>query len=71
MLLLGLSFHHWYKGCREKFLVSSEVTLRTHQVEFRDHELVKLKKDMVGQDLIFVPLPKEELALLVAELRKE
>lgn len=68
LLFLGVSFHQWYKICREKFVVSSELTLKTHLTEFKDHQLVKIRKDTDGQDLIGIPLEKEELQLLVAQL---
>lgn len=36
----GLSFQRLFKTCREQFLVSSEMTLRSHLTEFKDHQLV-------------------------------
>ncbi len=39
----GLSFHRLFKTCREQFLVSSEMTLRSHLTEFKDHQLVRMR----------------------------
>ena len=36
----GMTFPHLYRKCREKFLVTNEVALRSHLTEFRDHRLV-------------------------------
>ena len=38
--LAGMTFPHMYRKCREKFLVTNEVALRSHLAEFRDHQLV-------------------------------
>lgn len=35
-----MTFPHLYRKCREKFLVTNEVALRSHLTEFRDHRLV-------------------------------
>ena len=39
----GLSFPRLFKICREQFLVSSEMTLRSHLTEFKDHQLVQTR----------------------------
>ena len=36
----GMTFPHMYRKCREQFLVTNEVALRSHLTEFRDHQLV-------------------------------
>lgn len=51
----GLPLNRLYTACREQFLVSSEVTLRAHLTEFKDHELVKFRRGVDGQDCIYVP----------------
>lgn len=64
----GLPFHRWYTLCREKFLVSSEPTLRTHQTEFRDHELLRTRRGKDGQDSLYITIPTEALSKLLEEM---
>jgi origin recognition complex subunit 2 len=37
----GMPFHAFYTQCREQFLATSEMTLRSHLTEFVDHELTR------------------------------
>lgn len=64
----GISYEHLFRLCRERFLVSSDATLRTHLTEFRDHDLIKTRKGPDGVELMVVPLPVAELRQLVQEL---
>lgn len=57
-----------YTKCRERFLVSSQVTLMSHLTEFKDHELVKTRKHSEGQDCLYIPLSPEALEKLLQEL---
>lgn len=57
-----------YATCRERFLVSSQVTLNSHLTEFKDHELVKIKRHSDGEDCLYIPLPKEALEKLLSEI---
>lgn len=34
-----------YRWCRQQFLVSTDLALRSQLVEFVDHELIKWKRD--------------------------
>lgn len=63
----GLSFQRWYALCREKFLVSSDVTLRTHWAEFKDHELVRTRRDADGQELLYIPMSEDALSKLLVD----
>ncbi|MCO5576973.1 hypothetical protein L7F22_030794 [Adiantum nelumboides] len=65
---LGLSVHKLYTLCRERFLVSSELTLRSHLTEFKDHELVKSRRGLDGQDCLFIPLPFDTIAKLLDQV---
>ncbi|KAK9503725.1 hypothetical protein O3M35_010226 [Rhynocoris fuscipes] len=49
----GMLFSQLYRECRNSFLVSSDLALRTQLTEFFDHELVKWKKD---QEHLIIPL---------------
>lgn len=59
-----------YTVCRERFLVSSQVTLNSHLTEFKDHELVKTRKHSDGQDCLYVPLSSEAIEKLLMEIRQ-
>ena len=53
---LGMSFHDCYLKCRERFLVSSDVTLRSQLTEFKDHKLVRSRKGHDGVEYLFIPV---------------
>lgn len=57
-----------YSTCRERFLVSSQVTLNSHLTEFKDHELVKMRKNPEGEDCLRIPLPTEALEKLLKDI---
>lgn len=65
---LGLSIHKLYMHCRERFLVSSELTLRSHLTEFKDHELVRSRRGLDGQDCLYIPLPTDTLTKLLEQI---
>ena len=58
---LGMSFHDCYLKCREKFLVSSDVTLRSQLTEFKDHKLVRSRKGQDGVEYLFIPVDNAAL----------
>ena len=60
-LYLGMSFHDCYLKCREKFLVSSDVTLRSQLTEFKDHKLVRSRKGHDGIEYLFIPVDNAAL----------
>ncbi|KAG0565424.1 hypothetical protein KC19_8G189500 [Ceratodon purpureus] len=64
----GLPLNRLYTACREQFLVSSEVTLRAHLTEFKDHELLKFRRGVDGQDCLYIPLPNEALSKLLEDI---
>ncbi|KAL0366177.1 UNVERIFIED_CONTAM: Origin of replication complex subunit [Sesamum radiatum] len=64
----GMPFNNLYTICRERFLVSSQITLNAHLTEFKDHELVKTRRNSDGEDCLYVPLTTEALEKLVQEI---
>lgn len=64
----GMRINTLYTKCRERFLVSSQVTLNSHLTEFRDHELVKTRRHSDGQDCIYIPMASDALEKLLQEL---
>lgn len=64
----GVPVTNLYATCRERFLVSSQVTLNSHLTEFKDHELVKTRKDSDGQDCLYIPLSTEAIEKLLVEI---
>lgn len=63
----GMPVNDLYTICRERFLVSSQVTLNSHLTEFKDHELVKTRRHSDGQDCLYIPLTAEALEKLLLE----
>ena len=59
---LGMSFHDCYLKCREKFLVSSDVTLRSQLTEFKDHKLVRSRKGHDGVEYLYIPVDNAALS---------
>ncbi|CAM0871842.1 unnamed protein product [Alopecurus aequalis] len=64
----GMPVSSLYTKCRERFLVSSQVTLNSHLTEFKDHDLIKIKKHSDGQDCLHIPLVPDALHKLLQEL---
>lgn len=52
----GMSFKELYSRCREDFLVSSDVALRSQLTEFIDHQLVKMRRTADGIENLLIPL---------------
>lgn len=66
----GMPINNLYTVCRERFLVSSQVTLNSHLTEFKDHELVKTRRHSDGQDCLYIPLMTEALEKLLMEINQ-
>lgn len=62
---VGLGFNELYQKCRERFLVSSDVSLRAQLTEFKDHKLVQFKKGQDGAELLTIPIKMSVLEQLV------
>ena len=68
---LGMSFHDCYLKCREKFLVSSDVTLRSQLTEFKDHKLVRSRKGHDGVEYLFIPVDNAVLNQFLEHEKEE
>ncbi|XP_003242165.1 origin recognition complex subunit 2 isoform X1 [Acyrthosiphon pisum] len=55
----GVPFSTLYHWCRQRFLASTDLALRSQLTEFVDHELVKWKRDA---DVLYVPVDVDILA---------
>ncbi|XP_054799309.1 origin of replication complex subunit 2 [Prosopis cineraria] len=66
----GMPINDLYSVCRERFLVSSQVTLNSHLTEFKDHELVKIRRHSDGQDCLYIPLAAEALQKVLLEINQ-
>lgn len=64
----GMPINNLYTICRERFLVSSQVTLNSHLTEFKDHELVKTRRNDDVQDCLYIPIPNEALEKIVKDI---
>ena len=61
-----------YAACRDRFLVSAELTLRAHLQEFRDHELVIAVRDAAsGVEKVAAKLQGSALNELLATVVEE
>lgn len=69
--ITGISYEHLFRLCRERFLVSNDVMLRAIMTEYKDHDLLKVKKGPGGEQLFYVPLPVVDLKQLVETLQGE
>uniref|UniRef100_A0A2H8TVW7 Origin recognition complex subunit 2 n=1 Tax=Melanaphis sacchari TaxID=742174 RepID=A0A2H8TVW7_9HEMI len=54
----GVPFSTLYHWCRQRFLVSTDLALRSQLTEFVDHEIVKWKRDA---DVLYVPVDVDVL----------
>ncbi|KAJ6703916.1 ORIGIN RECOGNITION COMPLEX SUBUNIT 2 [Salix viminalis] len=66
----GMPVDALYTIARERFLVSSQVTLNSHLTEFKDHELVKTRRHSDGQDCLHIPLAADALEKLLSEINQ-
>eukprot|EP00803_Ostreobium_quekettii_P007058 evm.model.scf_425EXC.7 EVM.evm.TU.scf_425EXC.7 scf_425EXC:38332-41699(+) len=64
----GISLPHLFRMCRERFLVSSELTLKSYLTEFRDHELVVMKKGQDGASVYCIPMANDEISTVLKEM---
>ncbi|MCL7033669.1 hypothetical protein MKW94_028447 [Papaver nudicaule] len=64
----GMPINNLYTTCRERFLVSSQMTLNSHLTEFKDHELIKTRRHSDGQDCVYIPLTSEAITKLLEEI---
>ncbi|XVF08066.1 hypothetical protein REPUB_Repub06bG0193800 [Reevesia pubescens] len=62
----GMAIDNLYSVSRERFLVSSQVTLNAHLTEFKDHELVKTRKH--PDDCLYILLATKALEKLLSEI---
>lgn len=62
-----MPFKDLYSRCREDFLVSSDVALRSQLTEFIDHNLVKMKRTPDGTEHLTIPLEYSLLQQFVEE----
>ncbi|XP_042026149.1 origin of replication complex subunit 2-like [Salvia splendens] len=64
----GMPLNNLYTVCRERFLVSSQITLNAHLTEFKDHELVKTRRNSDGEDCLYIPVSSDALQKLIHEI---
>lgn len=57
-MFTGVPFSILYGWCRQQFLVSTDLALRSQLTEFVDHELVKWKRDA---DVLYVTVDVDVL----------
>lgn len=57
----GLDFMDLYRMCRSKFLVNSDIALKTQLTEFQDHKLIRYVKDAHGTVVVVVSVETDIL----------
>lgn len=57
----GLPFKELYSKCRESFLVSSDMALRTQLTEFVDHKMIKIRRAADGTEYLSIPIDNKLL----------
>lgn len=62
-----MPFKDLYSRCREDFLVSSDVALRSQLTEFIDHNLLKMKRTVDGTEHLIIPLDTGLLQKFIEE----
>ena len=67
----GLAFNNLYIRCREKFLVNSDLTLRSQLTEFRDHKLVRSQKGSDGVEYLVIPVEDATLTQFLEQQVEE
>lgn len=63
----GMAFKDLYHACRERFLVSSDLALRTQLNEFFDHNMAKRKRGIDHTELIAVPIDAHVLEQFIEQ----
>lgn len=66
----GLSFPALLKLVRERFILNSEQALKSVLVEFKDHELIKLRMGPDGAEVLFVPMEPDVLRNALTEMEE-
>jgi len=62
---LGITAQALYTKCREAFLVSNDLALRTQLTEFKDHELIATRKGPDGTEYLYSQLDRAALQTLL------
>lgn len=62
---VGMPLEDLYWRCRDAFLTNNEATLRVQLTEFRDHELLKIRKGPDGTELFVIPMDNAYLRKFV------
>ncbi|KAI9309319.1 origin recognition complex subunit 2-domain-containing protein [Cunninghamella echinulata] len=65
---VGLPYHQYYEKCREAFLVSTEIGMRSQLTEFRDHKVIATKRLPDGTEIYFMPLEKGTLTNIIENM---
>lgn len=62
-----MTFKDLYHACREQFLVSSDLTLRTQLTEFYDHNMARMKRGIDGTEHVAVPIDARVLEQFIEQ----
>jgi len=65
----GVTFARLLERAKELFLTSSEMALKNHLAELRDHKILRERGGAGGAKLLYMPLPQDALDSLLTELK--
>lgn len=63
----GMAFKDLYHACRDRFLVSSDLALRTQLIEFVDHNMAKTKRGIDGNEHVAIPIDAHVLEQFIEQ----
>ncbi|EPZ31120.1 Origin recognition complex, subunit 2 domain-containing protein [Rozella allomycis CSF55] len=52
---LGIVYSIFFKQCSDRLLVSNDLTFRAQLTEFKDHKIILFKKNVAGEQILFIP----------------
>ena len=65
---IGIDYRVLYQKAVDDFICSSDMAFRTLLKEFHDHQMVVLKRDGLGGEVLSVPFRKEEMETILEDL---
>jgi origin recognition complex subunit 2 len=65
---LGMPYADYFAECQSMLLVTSDSAFRNQLTEFRDHFIIQSRLDQQGSELLFIPLPSNDLKTVLNEM---
>lgn len=65
---VGIEYRTLYQKASEDFICSSDMNFKFLLKEFHDHQMIAMKKDAAGTEMLSVPLDRAEMEAVLEEL---